>query len=156
MNKPMTDEDRDGRQALGFTLMLFRRSRSLTIHELCGLSGVSPASLSRYETGHTAPKHEDLLRLMRVLKIPMGALDRAQELVGEAMCKPHRCEEDDGDEPAESPGPPPEVQRKAALRLAQEAGKAVAHCCLAFLELQAGGWERDGEPAALGSAARGE
>jgi hypothetical protein len=39
------------------------------------------------------------------------------------------------------------VPRKAALRLAQEAGKAVAHCCLAFMELQAGGWEgrRDAE-----------
>jgi transcriptional regulator with XRE-family HTH domain len=140
MSKPTTDEDENARQALGFTLMLFRRSRSLTIHQLCALSAVSPASLSRYETGHTAPKHEDLVRLMRALKIPMSALDRAQELVAEAMCKPHRCAEDDCDEAAESPGPPPEVQRKAALRLAQEAGKAVAHCCLAFLELQAGGW----------------
>jgi hypothetical protein len=32
-------------------------------------------------------------------------------------------------------------QRKAALPLAQECGRAVAHCCLAFMELQAGGWE---------------
>jgi hypothetical protein len=52
MNKPTTDEDRDGRQALGFTLMLFRRSRSLTIHELCGLSGVSPASQGGIPSPH--------------------------------------------------------------------------------------------------------
>jgi hypothetical protein len=39
------------------------------------------------------------------------------------------------------------IPRTRALRLAQEAGKAVAHCCLAFMELQAGGWEdtRHGE-----------
>jgi hypothetical protein len=58
-----------------------------------------------------------------------------------------------GGEAAEEDGtlPPdtraPLVARKDALRLAQEAGKAVAHCCLAFMELQAGGWEdaRHGE-----------
>ena len=35
------------------------------------------------------------------------------------------------------------VSRENALRLAQEAGKAVAHVALAFMELQAGGWERE-------------
>ncbi|HXO43298.1 MAG TPA: hypothetical protein VN999_17740 [Thermoanaerobaculia bacterium] len=35
---------------------------------------------------------------------------------------------------------PPAVARHAAVELAQEVGKAVAHVALAFMELQAGGW----------------
>jgi hypothetical protein len=40
--------------------------------------------------------------------------------------------------PAETDEEEAEEYRKAALRLAQEAGKAVAHVALAFLELGAG------------------
>jgi hypothetical protein len=37
------------------------------------------------------------------------------------------------------------LSRTAALKLAQEVGKAFAHVTLAFLELKAGGWERDSQ-----------
>jgi hypothetical protein len=33
------------------------------------------------------------------------------------------------------------MSRRAALKMAQEVGKAFAHVTLAFLALQAGGWE---------------
>jgi hypothetical protein len=33
------------------------------------------------------------------------------------------------------------LSRTAALKLAQEVGKAFAHVTLAFLELRAGGWQ---------------
>jgi hypothetical protein len=32
--------------------------------------------------------------------------------------------------------------RRAAVELAQEVGRSVAHVALAFMELQAGGWRR--------------
>jgi hypothetical protein len=50
--------------------------------------------------------------------------------------------DEDGTLPPDTRTPQPQagMSRQAALRLAQEAGKAVAHCCLAFMEIQAGGW----------------
>jgi hypothetical protein len=51
--------------------------------------------------------------------------------------------------------PPPATPHKAAVRLAQECGKAVAHCCLALLELQAYGWHDTG-PTTDGPSQKGE
>ncbi len=50
--------------------------------------------------------------------------------------------DEDGTLPPDTRTPQPQagMSRQAAPRLAQEAGKAVAHCCLAFMEIQAGGW----------------
>jgi hypothetical protein len=43
--------------------------------------------------------------------------------------------------------PPPTISHHhATVRLAQECGKAVAHCCLAFMELQAGCPAGPGDP----------
>lgn len=47
----------------------------------------------------------------------------------------------DGTLPPDERGSGPAASRQAALKLAQEVGKAFAHVTLAFLELRAGGWE---------------
>jgi transcriptional regulator with XRE-family HTH domain len=173
MSKQKTAEDFEKGQSLGLALLVLRRSRGLTLQQVSALSDIRCPNLSRYETGHTLPRYDNLLRIMGAMDLPMTALDRAQQVLDDLMGKGKcgRYVRDNGAAPPEkrppsllTPAPSrlpppdgiPELPRRAALRLAQEAGKAVAHCCLAFLELQAGGWERDGEPASLGSAARGE
>jgi hypothetical protein len=83
----------------------------------------------------------------------MGAtmldLYRAQQSAGD-----HGGRIEDGTLPPDTRMPPPATPHKAAVRLAQECGKAVAHCCLAFLELQAAGWH-DTEPTTNGQARKG-
>jgi transcriptional regulator with XRE-family HTH domain len=173
MSKQKTAEDFEKGQSLGLALLVLRRSRGLTLQQVSALSDIRRPNLSRYETGHTLPRYDNLLRIMGAMDLPMTALDRAQQVLDDLMGKGNRgryVRDSSAALPEERPPslltpapsrlPPPggipELPRRAALRLAQETGKAVAHCCLAFLELQAGGWERDGEPGALGSAARGE
>jgi hypothetical protein len=67
----------------------------------------------------------------------MADLYRAQQTAGECGGKV-----EDGTLPPDTratPQPAPTTSHQAAVRLAQECGKAVAHCCLAFMELQAAG-----------------
>jgi hypothetical protein len=75
------------------------------------------------------------MRILSALDLPYSALLRAQALVGDPSGV------DDGGPDLDLPGRvPPAAARRAALELAQEVGKAVAHVALAFMELQAGGW----------------
>jgi transcriptional regulator with XRE-family HTH domain len=110
----------------------------MTLAQLSEASGSTPSNLSRYEQGRQMPRLDTLRRVVAGLGLTMADLYRAQQTVthlpdGKA---------EDGTLPPDTRAPQPQAgrSREAALRLAQEAGKAVAHCCLAFMEIQAGGW----------------
>ena len=68
----------------------------------------------------------------------MADLLRAQETV--TRLPDSSASDEDGTLPPDTRAPQAGMPRQAALRLAQEAGKAVAHCCLAFMEVAVGGW----------------
>jgi transcriptional regulator with XRE-family HTH domain len=122
---------------IGLALRRLRWNACLTLAQLSEASGSTPSNLSRYEQGHQMPRVDTLHRIVAGLDLTMADLYRAQEAV---TCLPGgEAGEEDGTLPPDTRAPL--VSRKDALRLAQEAGKAVAHCCLAFMELQAGGWE---------------
>jgi transcriptional regulator with XRE-family HTH domain len=109
----------------------------MTLHQLSDASGSTPSSLSRYGQGRQMPRLDTLHRIVAGLGLTMPDLYRAQQTVTHL---PEKAE--DGTLPPDTRAPQPQARmgRQAALRLAQEAGKAVAHCCLAFMEIQAGGW----------------
>jgi transcriptional regulator with XRE-family HTH domain len=121
---------------VGLALLMLRRDAGMTLAELSEASGATPSNLSRYEQGRQMPRLDTLHRIVAGLGLTMPDLYRAQQTVthlpdGKA---------EDGTLPPDTKTPQAEMSRQAALRLAQEAGKAVAHCCLAFMEVQAGGW----------------
>ena len=123
---------------IGLALLMLRRDAGMTLAQLSEASGSTPANLSRYETSHQMPRLDTLRRVVAGLGLTMADLYRAQQTVthlpdGKA---------EDGTLPPDTRAPQPQAgtDRQAALRLAQECGKAVAHCCLAFMEIQAGGW----------------
>jgi transcriptional regulator with XRE-family HTH domain len=117
---------------LGKALAALRVSRGLTQRQVAELSGLNPQRICKAERGTVYPRHSQLLRILAGMGVTFAALHRAQELVADPM--------GEDAEPMDAPDFTPEEAHQAALRLAQEAGKAVAHCCLAFMELQAGGW----------------
>jgi transcriptional regulator with XRE-family HTH domain len=124
---------------IGLALRRLRWNACLTLQQLSAASGSTASNLSRYEQGHQMPRVDTLHRIVAGLDLTMADLYRAQE---SAACLPGgEVGEGDGTLPPDARAP--QITRQAALRLAQEAGKAVAHCCLAFMELQAGGWERE-------------
>jgi transcriptional regulator with XRE-family HTH domain len=138
-----TRKNSEDARLIGLALRRLRKAAGFTLHQLSDASGSTPSTLSRYERGHQMPRLDTLRRIVAALDLTMADLYSAQQSVTHLV----------GGEPGEKDGtlPPdtraPLVTRQAALHLAQEAGKAVAHCCLAFMELQAGGWEdaRHGE-----------
>ncbi|HEY6323442.1 MAG TPA: helix-turn-helix transcriptional regulator [Thermoanaerobaculia bacterium] len=142
----MRRRDPDAARETGLALMLLRRSRGMTLHQVSEVTGVAPCRLSSYEAGRSMPRSEDTLQsILRALGLPAGVLSDARCLVYEAQ---RLTGEVNGGQPEDGDGAlPPDtrthVSRKDALRLAQQAGRAVAHCCLAFMELQAGGWPGD-------------
>jgi transcriptional regulator with XRE-family HTH domain len=119
---------------LGPALQTLRTLRGLTLRDLASTSGSTSSNLSRYERGKGCPKHTTVLRILKALDLPYSALLRAQALVTDPSGV------DDGPELALPARVPPAAARRAAVELAQEVGKAVAHVALAFMELQAGGW----------------
>ena len=129
-------------QSFGLALMLLRRARGLPLMELAAKAGTTRGNLSGYETGRMTPRQETLRRILRAMDVSPGIFYRAQQLVIEATTG--RASEEIGDPPMEM-GQLPRTH-DAALRLAREVGKAVAHATLAFLELRAGGWEDRAEP----------
>jgi len=121
---------------VGLALLMLRRDAGMTLSQLSDASGSTAPSLSRYEQGRQMPRLDTLHRIVAGLGLTMADLYRAQQTVthlpdGKA---------EDGTLPPDTRTPQAGMSRQAALRLAQEAGKAVAHCCLAFMEIQAGGW----------------
>jgi transcriptional regulator with XRE-family HTH domain len=138
-----TRKNPEDARLIGLALRRLRKAAGFTLNQLSDASGSTPSTLSRYERGHQMPRLDTLRRIVAALDLTMADLYSAQQSVthlvgGEAG-------EEDGTLPPDTRAPL--VSRQAALHLAQEAGKAVAHCCLAFMELQAGGWEdvRHGE-----------
>ena len=110
----------------------------MNLRQLSQACGATRSNLSRYETGKQLPRHDTLRPIMMAIGLPIATLFEMQRLV-EELTQGRDKDGDDGTLPAARR---PLVSRKDALRLAQEAGKAVAHVVLAFMELQAGGWER--------------
>ena len=108
-------------EQVGRALTFLRLSHRLTQVEIADRAGVSRARLSEYMRGKSMPRYESLSRVLKAMGVTMADLDRAKDMT-------------DTREPLD-----PTEAHTAAVRLAQECGKAVAHCCLAFLELQAGG-----------------
>jgi transcriptional regulator with XRE-family HTH domain len=119
--------DKEEARSLGTALLMLRRSRGMTPRAVWETSGVSRANLSRYELGRSVPRLSTLRRIVEAIGVSMGDLYRAQY---QAQVREELTGKDEAARP----------DRAAAVRLAQECGKAVAHCCLAFMELQAGGW----------------
>ena len=116
-------------------LLRLRRESGMTLRQLSTAAHCSPATLDRYEQGVSQPRVTILKRLVGAMDLTMADLYRAQR----------RGENEEGD--AADGTLPPDTRKpdlamsasnapKAALRLAQKCGKAVAHCCLAFMELQ--------------------
>ena len=135
--------------SLGLAILMLRRASGLSTEAIAEAAGVTRSNLSIFETGKREPKVDTLRRLTAAMGYTMADLWHAHELAKELAGAGRRepgCASGDGTLPPDERGPPEEA-RKAALQLAQEAGKAVAHCCLAFMEMQAGGWEggRHGE-----------
>jgi transcriptional regulator with XRE-family HTH domain len=117
---------------LGQALAALRMARGMTQGEVAERAGMATQRISRTERGYHYPRHDHLKRILAGMGVTFAALHRSQELVQDPM--------GDRDEPIDAPDFTPEEAHRAAVKLAQEAGKAVAHCCLAFMEMQAGGW----------------
>jgi transcriptional regulator with XRE-family HTH domain len=127
---------RNGAEVYGRALALLRISRGMSRNELASAAGIGASNLSNYERGLTRPRQETLERILEALKLPAAALERAQDFAQYPMGR-------DGSLPPDEHASGPATSRRAALKLAQEVGKAFAHVTLAFLELQAGGWEEE-------------
>ena len=127
----------DEAEIVGRALLAARRASGMTLRQLAAESGITLTSICRYEHGELQPRARNLRRVVEALGLTMADFYRAQRQAEE--------QGQDGTLPPDArtlPAETPPGTHKAALRLAQECGKAVAHCCLAFIELQAGGWDR--------------
>jgi transcriptional regulator with XRE-family HTH domain len=125
-------EEIEEARLLGKALAALRVSRGLTQRQVADLAGLNPQRICKAERGTAYPRHSQLLRILTGMGVTFAALHRAQELVLDPM--------GEDAELLDAPDFTPEEAHQAALRLAQEAGKAVAHCCLAFMEMGAQGW----------------
>jgi transcriptional regulator with XRE-family HTH domain len=126
----------NGAVLLGQALTILRVSRGMNRGELGGLASVTPSQLSHYERGLSRPREETLDRILEALNLPLEAIGRAQEFAQHPLGR-------DGTLPPDERASGPAMSRRAALKMAQEVGKAFAHVTLAFLELQAGGWREE-------------
>jgi transcriptional regulator with XRE-family HTH domain len=132
--------DKAEARSIGLALLVLRRAAGMTPDELSEASGVTRSNISRFETGKTMPRYDTMRRLVTAMHFPMGALHEAQRVVDGLMGR-ETGDDAGGDVTLPPDRPSPTLARQAAIQLAQEVGKAVAHCCLAFMELQAGGWK---------------
>jgi transcriptional regulator with XRE-family HTH domain len=129
---PKTEDEVEEAKLLGRALAALRMARGMTQGQVAAKAGITPACLSKAELGRRYPRQAVLKRILDGLGVTFAALHRAQELVEDPMGE-HEAAID-------APDFSPEEAHQAAVRLAQEAGKAVAHCCLAFMEVGAKGW----------------
>ena len=113
--------DPEESQIVGLALLRPRRQAGMTVRQLSAVSGQAVAALNRYEQGHCLPRTESLRRIVEAMGTTMMDLYRAQQGAGN-----NRGRIEDGTLPAETRMPPPATPHKAAVRLAQECGKAVA------------------------------
>jgi transcriptional regulator with XRE-family HTH domain len=125
--RPPDPRDKEEARSLGTALLMLRRARGMTHGAIWEATGISRSNLSRYELGRAVPRPSTMRRIVEAMGVSMGDFYRAQY---QAQVREELMGKDGAAQP----------DRAAAVRLAQECGKAVAHCCLAFMELQAGGW----------------
>jgi transcriptional regulator with XRE-family HTH domain len=127
----------DGAAVQGRALAVLRLSRGFTRLQLAQAARVTPSNLSSYERGLSVPQQATLDRLLDAMGLPPESIEHAKTFAVYPLGK-------DGTLPPDvrAPERAPETDRSraAALKLAQEVGKAFAHVTLAFLELKAGGW----------------
>lgn len=134
-----TNGNSNGAVLFGQALAILRVSRGMKRGELGRLASVTASQLSTFERGLSRPREDTLDRILKALDYPPAAIERAQDFAQYPMGR-------DGTLPPDVRASGPANPRRTALKMAQEVGKAFAHVTLAFLELQAGGWEaRDGE-----------
>ena len=129
-------EEIEEAKLLGQALAALRVSRGMTQRQVAELAGLTPQRICKVERGHFYPRHGNLKRMLAGMGVTFAALHRAQELVVDPM--------GEDAEPIDAPDFTPEEAHQAAVRLAQEAGKAVAHCCLSFMEMGSRGWRLSG------------
>jgi transcriptional regulator with XRE-family HTH domain len=125
-------EEIEEAKLMGKALAALRVSRGMTQRQVAELSGLNPQRICKAERGQFYPRHSSIKRILAGMGVTFAALHRAQELVADPM--------GEDAEPMDAPDFTPEEAHQAAVRLAQEAGKAVAHCCLSFMEMGARGW----------------
>jgi transcriptional regulator with XRE-family HTH domain len=125
-------EEIEEAKLLGKALAALRVARGMTQRQVAELAGLNPQRICKAERGQFYPRHSSIKRILAGMGVTFAALHRAQELVADPMGEVA--------EPMDAPDFTPEEAHQAALRLAQEAGKAVAHCCLSFMEMGARGW----------------
>jgi transcriptional regulator with XRE-family HTH domain len=107
-------------------------SRGMTQRQVAELSGLNLQRICKAERGQFYPRHGHLKLILAGISVTFATLHRPQELVADPM--------GEAAEAIDAPDFTPEEAHQAAVRLAQEAGKAVAHCCLPFMEMGAHGW----------------
>jgi len=125
-------EEIEEAKLLGKALAALRVSRGMTQAQVAEGARLTPQRICGAERGCHYPRHVTLKRILSGMGVTFAALHRAQELVENPLGEVA--------EPIDAPDFTPEEAHQAAVRLAQEAGKAVAHCCLSFMEMGARGW----------------
>jgi transcriptional regulator with XRE-family HTH domain len=80
----MGNEPRVGRQAAAILavvppLRALRRLKGMTQEDLAGAAGVSVGTISRLEKGHRPPRPHTMLRIARVLGVPIARVDEFVE-----------------------------------------------------------------------------
>ncbi len=154
----------DEAQLVGLAILRLRRDTGMTLRQLAAQVGCTSTALARYEQGIRQPCARTLGRIVAAMGLTLTDLYRAQQRPAGQEGPP-----EDGTLPPDTREPdtlpldtraldirtPPARSHKDILRLAQECGKAVAHCCLAFMDLQTGSWRAPwiGASAAASAAA---
>jgi transcriptional regulator with XRE-family HTH domain len=125
---PRTTADLEEARRLGKALLALRISQSLTQRQLAEAAGIRQwAKIGLIERGKHFPHPSTLKRILDAMDLGFDALYRAQ-----AFVLSPQCDELEGIAGAVFE---PEAGRQAALKLAQDVGRAVAGCCLAFVEM---------------------
>ncbi len=134
MKQKKTEEEIREAKLLGRALAILRTAAGMTQIQLAEKAALTKQQICKIERGYIDPRQSSLKRILSSMDVTVAALHRAQELIQDPSGEVAESIDDAPDFMASEEG------HQAALRLAQEAGRAVAHCCLAFMELQAGGW----------------
>ncbi len=139
--------DADEAQLIGLAILKLRRESGITLRQLAAQAGCTSTALTQYEQGSRQPSAPTLQRIVAAMGFTLTDLYRAQQSTAGQGGPP-----EDGTLPPDTRTPPAR-SHKDTLRLAQECGKAVAHCCLAFMELQSGTWRARGAGATTAASA---
>jgi transcriptional regulator with XRE-family HTH domain len=126
-------EEIEEAKLLGQALATLRIARGMSQGQVAERAGLTPQRVCKMERGYSYPRQYSLRRFLEAMGVSFAALHRAQELVQDPMGEVA--------EPIDAPDFTPEEAHQAAVKLAQEAGRAVAHVALTFMEMGAKGWK---------------